>query len=543
MRLVDAEPADVHGEARPGRGRNPEREPGERPPGVGPEVERFELPARRVPAQVEERHAVEIVGEDQADLERRGAGRGQAIGDVELRRARQIEVGLEEVEVLVGAHVAGDPKRRAAVVGRLEIVRDLDRRAGGLHPPAPRRLEILEREVVPARLGPVRRRAVDAVDEIPVALPRPEVRHKRQRVDGGRGRDVVADPLPPGVRAARVTVCADPEGLLGGPVGVVVGIGGLVGAVDAEREAMRLAFGEEHADAARDAEPTRLVVDAGVEVVRVAPERLGVGAARIELGRGPPEVEEHVVRDADIALLEEGVVLGVELLLPEDAARLRHRVVPLDAEVGLLLHVDHQVLEIGGERGIPARRLLVDEPPLEAVILRYLDELIGDGERVAVALHEVADPLDLAAKGRRGEEDGAEDGDAVAVRGVGDAGVRGKDQPLPCRAAPEHEQVGVGPVAERVIVEAERALRRVAARRRERGEGVDAAFAEADVIVGLKAGHGAARAERDRAPVIRRVGIARRAPVEERVRVPVRRVGLVRGRHRRRAVRGSEASI
>ena len=495
--------------------------------GVAGERDARVRPAGRPVAQGAALQHARRVGKAQPDVERDRAGGGLADGQRERARRLDELAHLEQVDRLRGAGVALEADRRRALVGRLEVVADRDGRAGALDPPAPGRLEALERQVVPA-VRPGRRRQVLALAEVADSVARVEV-GPEVRVDGRGRRHVVGDAVPAGAAARRVAVGADPERALVLEKGVEAGAQRLVGPVDAERRLVRLPLGKDTRHVRRDAQAARLVVHAGVEVVGVAPERDGVGVAGGEVGRGPAEVQEHGVRDAVGALLEKGVVLGVELLLPEDGAGLRHGVVPLDPQVRVGLEVEHEVLEVRRERGVAAGGLLVDKPPVEAVVLGHLDQLVGDGEGVALALHEVAHPLDLAAEDGRREKDRPQDGRAVAVRGVGHAGVGRQDEALAGGAAPEHQQVGVGPVAEGVVVGVEAALRGIAARGRERRERVDARLAGAGVGGRLEAGHVEAGPQRHAGAVVGGVGVRGRAPVEQRVRVPVRGVGLVRG--------------
>lgn len=133
-----------------------------------------------------------------------------------------------------------------------------------------------------------------------------------------------------------------------------------------------------------------------------------------------------------------------------------------------------------------ARGFLIDEPAVEAVVLGGLDHLVGDRERIAIALHEVVHPVDLPAERGRRQIDVAEHGHAVPVRGVDDSRIRRKDQPFTRRAAPEHELIDVLPVIERVVILGRRTLRRIERRRCKRDERLHTAFVEMRVRVDVE---------------------------------------------------------
>ena len=120
-------------------------------------------------------------------------------------------------------------------------------------------------------------------------------------------------------------------------------------------------------------------------------------------------------------------------------------------------------LHIGGQCGVTATGLRVEEPAVEAVRRRDLHQLRGEREVPGrVLLHQVAGPAQLSAVGDRRQEDRAQHRDAVTVCGIDDRCVRRQDQALAGRAAPEDQLVEVGPVGRRVVVSGRRALRRVA---------------------------------------------------------------------------------
>jgi len=361
------------------------------------------------------------------------------------------------------------------------------------------------------------------VDRELLPVPGVEVRHERQRGDRRQLGDVVGDALPRGGRRGvrRVAVRADPE-----PVVPRVEVGGArrrlespLRTVEAEGRRVRFALGEDRRPAYARVVAVRLDVHTGREVVRAAAQLPGERRRVRQALRAPPEVEEHLVR-----LLEERPVPGGQRVLPGDAAGVGHRVVPDDPQPAPA-DVPDEVTHVLCELGVAAGRLLVEEPAVEPVVPRDLDHLVRHREPVAVALHEVADPLEPAAVRVRREEHVAEHAHPVAVRGVGDGRVRREDQALGRGIAPEHQFVDVLPVVRGVVVHVERALGRVVARRRVRHQRLHSRFPDVGVRVG-GSGRDDPFRQRHRAAVVPRVPIRRRVPGEDRGRVPVRRVRL-----------------
>ena len=292
------------------------------------------------------------------------------------------------------------------------------------------------------------------VDRELLPVPGVEVRHERQRGDRRQLGDVVGDALPRGGRRGvrRVAVRADPE-----PVVPRVEVGGArrrlespLRTVEAEGRRVRFALGEDRRPAYARVVAVRLDVHTGREVVRAAAQLPGERRRVRQALRAPPEVEEHLVR-----LLEERPVPGGQRVLPGDAAGVGHRVVPDDPQPAPA-DVPDEVTHVLCELGVAAGRLLVEEPAVEPVVPRDLDHLVRHREPVAVALHEVADPLEPAAVRVRREEHVAEHAHPVAVRGVGDGRVRREDQALGRGIAPEHQFVDVLPVVRGVVVHVER---------------------------------------------------------------------------------------
>ncbi len=253
----------------------------------------------------------------------------------------------------------------------------------------------------------------------------------------------------------------------------------------------------------------RLHIDARPQLVPVAPDLLGPLPRGRQTARGPPEVHEHVVGS-----LEEGLVLRVERPLPAHRAVHGHRVVPghpLSGSRSPGLQLAQEAEHVGGEGGVAAAGLGVDEPAVEAVRPCHGDEL--SGQRVApggVLLHQVPGPLQLPAVGHRRQEHIAEHGHAVAVGGVHDRGVGREDQPLARGAAPEHQLVYVGPVGEGVVVGGGRALRGIARRGPEGDQGLDTGLARAGGRVHRRWGEPGG--ERDGRGIEGEVGVVGRPP-------------------------------
>ncbi len=234
--------------------------------------------------------------------------------------------------------------------------------------------------------------------------------------------------------------------------------------------------------------------------------------------RGPAEVHEHRVRDLPGPVLEELLVELVERALPAHPAGGVHGVVPGDAQTVRLARRPQGAQELphpGGQRAVPAVRLGVHEPAVEAVRPRHLDELVRDREAAeGVALHQVAGPPEVAAVGDGRQEHVAQHPDPVAVGGVDHGRVRGEHDPLAGGAAPEDQLVDVRPVRERVVVGRRGALGRVPGGGPEGDEGGDPGLAGAGVPVRrdrsepLCQGHGRG--------VVRQIGVALRGPPSER---------------------------
>ncbi len=270
----------------------------------------------------------------------------------------------------------------------------------------------------------------------------------RDRIQGRPGPEAVV---------ARVEVAGRP------PVGGEAPPGPL-GAVEAVRGAVGAVGRQQGVPVDGGVPAARLDVDPRPQRVRAPAQRPGPLTGGVEAGAAPVEVEEHAVRGA-----EEGRVVVVEFVLPGDVAGDGHGVVPGDPQpAAVVSQVGDEVPHVGPQPGVPAAGLGVEEPAVEAVRPRDLDQLVGERKpAVRPAPHQITRPAQLPAVRRGRQEHRPQHRHTVAVRGVHDGRVRREHQPLTGRAAPEDQLVQIRPVGERVTVGRGRPLGRIERRRRE----------------------------------------------------------------------------
>ena len=376
-------------------------------------------------------------------------------GQAQFHAVGHRHIGAVKHDVVggVGVQIPQERDGGAAVVGVGEVIAAAQLGTFGVDDPGPGGHNVLHGLVAPLSVA-----GQLAVHIVAGAVAGVEVGHKGGAQDGGLVRKEAGHALPGGggnVRdlGPRVGSGVDVEVLLHlvelCAVRRIAQRG--VGAVQRDGQFQFAVLIHQQLIAERGVHAVLLHVQARESIVGAAADGVHGVDRSGDLRVVPVVVHEELVdaHRAVVAALHPALVLAVDGILIRNIAGGQHRVVPADQDVRAFgTHVADHLVQAGRDFRAAAIGFLVEEVPVEAVVLHHLQQLVSHGEAaVRRLLAEGIDFLHIACARAPGEAQRGDDRHAVGVGGVSKFTGGAADQAF-LGTGPVHERIGVLPVVE-----------------------------------------------------------------------------------------------